>query len=302
MTGNHHGDESGRAGFSLVAVLVFMLIVSAIVVPFAVTAKTRLLIASNGLEQERLSLLAEGLSNVVSSELTNGPVETLAMNSTPMGCQSGELTFEVRIQDHNGLIDLNAADADLLALGFVSLGFDRGTAGDLAKAALRFRVNASAFAAQSDPATSSVGPLESKGAPFESVSELKEFSGLGSKRLEDLYAVFTVHSKRGTTSLEHAPGRLRASLVEPGTGAATTQVAPIAPAFTVEVTARRNGSAIVGRSGFIIEMFPDSVAGFRRLARNPTNAVDPAPARSFTTNCDALFGAEAAQALREFAS
>ena len=64
------GGESASSGFSLVAVLVFMLIVSAIVVPFAVTAKTRLMIANNEVEQERLSLLAEGLGNVVASELT----------------------------------------------------------------------------------------------------------------------------------------------------------------------------------------------------------------------------------------
>src|SRR5689334_7368807 len=44
------GADSASAGFSLVAVLVFMLIVSAIVVPFAVTARTRLMIANNELE------------------------------------------------------------------------------------------------------------------------------------------------------------------------------------------------------------------------------------------------------------
>ncbi|TIX95002.1 MAG: general secretion pathway protein GspK, partial [Mesorhizobium sp.] len=65
MNGDRGDDESASAGFSLVAVLVFMLIVSAIVVPFAVTAKTRLMIANNEVEQERLSLLAEGLVNVM---------------------------------------------------------------------------------------------------------------------------------------------------------------------------------------------------------------------------------------------
>lgn len=63
-------DENASSGFSLSAVLVFMLIVSAIIVPFAVTAKTQLMIANNEVEQERLRLIAEGVGNVVASQLT----------------------------------------------------------------------------------------------------------------------------------------------------------------------------------------------------------------------------------------
>ncbi|RWF61191.1 MAG: general secretion pathway protein GspK, partial [Mesorhizobium sp.] len=149
MSGDRSGDERTSDGFSLVAVLIFMLIVSAIVVPFAVTAKTRLMIANNEVEQERLSLLAEGLANVVSSELADGSAtEELPLDSTRMGCRSGEFTFDVRIQDHGGLIDLNAADAQLLSLGFASLGFDRQTSKALVEAAIQFRGNANAFAAQ----------------------------------------------------------------------------------------------------------------------------------------------------------
>ena len=103
--------ESSTAGFSLVAVLVFMLIVSTIVVPFAVTARTRLMIANNELEQERLSLLAEGLGNVVASELTGEQATPkLPLDSTPAACRSGKYSFVLRVQDHGGLIDLNGAD------------------------------------------------------------------------------------------------------------------------------------------------------------------------------------------------
>lgn len=305
MNGDRGDDESASAGFSLVAVLVFMLIVSAIVVPFAVTAKTRLMIANNEIEQERLSLLAEGLVNVVSSGLADGSMtEKLLLDSTPTGCRSGEFIFDVRIQDHSGLIDLNAADAHLLSLGFASLGFDRKISEALAEGAIQFRGSTNAFAAQAEPATS-IGPPQNKQAPFESASELQEFSTLASTSLHDLYGVFTVNSKRGTLSLDHAPNRLRAVLADgSGSGASIMQGAADGPTYTIEITARRNGSGIVGQAGFIVESFPASAAGFRRLSRNPAaEIVDLASSMpSRATDCDGLFGTEIAQILRHWAS
>ncbi|MER9651736.1 hypothetical protein [Mesorhizobium sp. M0199] len=303
MSGDRFGDESTSAGFSLVAVLVFMLIVSAIVVPFAVTAKTRLMIANNEVEQERLSLLAEGLANVVSSELANvSATEKLPLDATPTACRSGEFSFDIRIQDHGGLIDLNAADAHLLSLGFASLGFDLQTSEELAEAAIQFRGSTNAFAAQAEPVTS-VGPPQNKQAPFESVSELQEFSALASTPLQDLYDAFTVFSKRGTLSLGRASSRLRTVLAgASGSGTSTTQGASEASTYSVQVSARRDGSGIIGQSGFMIENFPASAAGFRRLSRSPAADIIKLAATTSSGNCDALFGTEAAQILRGFAS
>ncbi|MER9071070.1 type II secretion system protein GspK [Mesorhizobium sp. M0902] len=306
MSGDRFGDESTSAGFSLVAVLVFMLIVSAIVVPFAVTAKTRLMIANNEVEQERLSLLAEGLADVVSSELADGfATEKLPPDSTPTACRSGEFTFDVRIQDHSGLIDLNAADAALLSLGFASLGFDRQMSEELAEAAIQFRSSINAFAAQAAEPATAVGPAQNKQAPFESVSELQEFSALASTPLHDLHDVFTVFSKRGTLNLDHAPSRLRTVLAgSPASSASITQEATEGSAYSVEVSARRDGSGIAGQVGFIIEKFPASAAGFRRISRTPAAEIADLAATTSSrfTDCDALFGTEAAQILMGWAS
>ncbi|MER9934321.1 hypothetical protein [Mesorhizobium sp. M0088] len=291
------GHESASAGFSLVAVLVFMLIVSATVVPFAVTAKTRLMIANNEVEQERLSLLAEGLGNVVASELTGGSgTKTFPLDSTPAACRSGAFSFDVRVQDHGGLIDLNAADDHLLALGFASLGFEQQTSQALAEAAMRFRDNAKLFAGQPRP-RSSVGPPEDKQAPFESVSELQEFSALASVPLQSLHAVFTVNSKRGTISADHAPNRLRAVLAS-GTSASVVQAAADASAYTVDVVVRRDGSGITGEAGFIIEKSPTNPTAFSRVSRSPVTAAAALPAVVGATGCEVLFGTEAAQILR----
>ncbi|MER9298044.1 general secretion pathway protein GspK [Mesorhizobium sp. M0621] len=294
------GNESPNSGFSLVAVLVFMLIVSAIVVPFAVTAKTRLMIANNEVEQERLSLLAEGLGNLVASELTGGSgTKTFALDSTPAACRSGAFSFDVRVQDHGGLIDLNAADDNLLALGFASLGFEQQASQALAEAALRFRDNAKLFAGKPGP-RSAVGSPQDKQAPFESVSELQEFAALASVPLQALHAAFTVNSKRGTISADRAPNRLRAALAT-GSSAALVQAAE-ASAYTIDVAVTRDGSGITGQAGFIIEKSPVSDTAFRRVSRSPARDAGTLPADAGSAGCEVLFGTEAAQLLQGWSS
>ena len=124
---------SHTSGFALVAVLVFLLIVSAITSTFALTAWSRLKIASNETESQRLGLLAEGLTNVLAARLSSGgPEITLPLNFEPVSCVAGNLTVVMRLQRHSGLIDLNAADHNLLAQGFASLGLDEETSTALA--------------------------------------------------------------------------------------------------------------------------------------------------------------------------
>lgn len=293
-------DESARSGFSLVAVLVFMLIVSAIVVPFAVTAKTRLMIANSEVEQERMSLLAEGLGNVVASMLTSASGgQKFPLDSTPASCWSGGFSFTVRVQDHGGLIDLNAADDRLLGLGFAALGFEQQKSDELAKVTIRFRDNTKLFA-DLPQSRSAAGPPEDKQAPFESVSELQEFSALSSIPLRTLNGVFTVNSKRGTISADRAPDRLRAALAA-GSSASVVQAVADASAYTVDVVVRRDGSGISGEAGFIIEKSPTGAA-FSRVSRSPAAEAGALPPIADTAGCEVLFGAEVARILRGWSS
>lgn len=293
--------EGNNSGFALVAVLVFMLAVSAIVVPFALSARTRLMIANNEIEQDRLSLLADGLTNVVSGELFDGPnLKGMSTNAEPERCRSGHLAFEVRVQDHAGLIDLNAGGEPLLAKGFAALGIDKQTAAMLAKAVVTFRTPKNAFAASAEQ-DAGLGTQDNKYAPFESVSELQEFPALASVPLHDLHAIFTVNTKRGTVALASTPKRLRNVL-----GGDDTQVVVggtgESPAFTVEITTRRDMSGIVGQAGFVIEKSPSSPSGFRRVSSVPiVEAIDD-PGPKTTTSCDRLFGSATARLLEQWSS
>ncbi|WP_189521599.1 general secretion pathway protein GspK [Mesorhizobium sp. M1B.F.Ca.ET.045.04.1.1] len=303
LRSDHPGNDAGHGGFALVAVLVFMLLVSAIVVPFALMARTRLMIASNEAEQQRLALVADGLVNVISAELFNGSeADSQSMNGEPSECRAGHMIFEVRVQDHDGLIDLNAGEAVLLARGFDSLGFDRQNAEALARSVISFRTAVSAFESAAERAPSPE-PREDKHAPFESVSELQEFSALAATRLHDLYQVFTVNLKRGSINLASAPKRLR-DVFDGDREQMASRTTNRSPVYSVEIVVRREGSGIVGRAGFVVERFPQLAAGFRRTALIPgggiadsSSAMPPSMA-----SCDAMFGSPVAEMLGKWAS
>ncbi|TGP85417.1 MULTISPECIES: general secretion pathway protein GspK [unclassified Mesorhizobium] len=294
MVFDRSADKS--AGFALVAVLVFMLIVSAIVAPFALTARSRLMIAANETEQQRLAMAADGLVNVVAGELFDG-TSKLPQNAQPTRCHAGHFSFELSVQDHRGLIDLNAADDELLAEGLASFGFDPLMAGEIAKAIVTFRSPPHAFAAGAQP-RSSLGPSQNKSAAFESVSELQEFSALASIPLRDLYAVFTVDLKQGAIVLAKAPNRLRNFI---NTALQAEQPADSdknrGSLYTVEVTARRDGSGIAGHAGFVVERSALAATGFVRLSRMPAAEIDSPAASVLVIGCDGLFGTAVAQIL-----
>ncbi|TGR84234.1 general secretion pathway protein GspK [Mesorhizobium sp. M2D.F.Ca.ET.223.01.1.1] len=291
-------DRDNDAGFALVAVLVFMLIVSAIVVPFAMTARSQLMIASNETEQQRLAMVADGLVNVVASELFDGSATSkLPQNAQPARCHAGHFSFELSVQDHRGLIDLNAANDQLLAQGLASFGFDPRMAGEIAKAIVTFRSPPNPFAGGTQP-RSSLGPSRNKFAAFESVSELQEFSALASIPLRDLYAVFTVDLKQGAIVSAKAPNRLRGFV-----NTASQAEQPADPdknggsLYTIEVTARRDGSGIAGHAGFVVERSALAATGFVRLSRMPAAEIDSPAASVPAIGCDGLFGTAVAQIL-----
>ncbi|WP_322414112.1 pilus assembly PilX N-terminal domain-containing protein [Mesorhizobium huakuii] len=91
--------EPHSSGFALVAVLVFLLIVSAITSTFALTAWTQLKIASNETESQRLGLVAEGLTNVLVARLSGDGADLgLPLNFEPISCTTGGLTVVTRLQ------------------------------------------------------------------------------------------------------------------------------------------------------------------------------------------------------------
>jgi len=276
--------EPRSSGFALVAVLVFLLVVSTITAGFALAAWTRRTVATNELQTQKLSLLAEGLTNVLAARLSGeGSGSQLPGNFEPVACKASGLTIVTRLQGHAGLIDLNAADHDLMALGFASLGLDAETSRDLSIAVEYFRSGASIFAAAAKAKVDVAGGY--KFAQFESVAELQDFAPLRTVPLAALYRTFTI-SSRGAFVPAEAPAALAAVV----RGKVADRLSRSVPesAFTIQVAVRQRRSPILGSAGYIFESRSDGK--LRRAAAYPAFSADEPAFAGVTASCDTVFG------------
>jgi len=279
--------EPGSSGFALIAVLVFLLMVSAITAGFALAAWTRRAVATNELEVQKLDLLAEGLTNVLAARLSGEGAEIgIPSNFEPVACKAGDLTIVAWLQGHAGLIDINAANHALLALGFASLGLDSETARDLSTAVEYFRSGASIFAAAAKARVEITGGY--KFARFESVAELQDFAPLRMVPLTALYQTFTVNARSGAFVPSEAPAALaalaRGKVPERALGPGGAREA----AFTIQVAASRRGSPIVGSATYVFESRSDG--SLRRIATYPLLGPDEAVPAGAPVSCDLVFG------------
>ncbi|MEP6564732.1 MAG: hypothetical protein ABJB10_06300, partial [Mesorhizobium sp.] len=191
----------------------------------------------------------------------------------PIACTASGLAIVTRLQGHAGLIDLNAADHNLLALGFASLGLDAEASRDLSIAVEYFRSSASIFAAAAKAKVEVEVEGGYKFAQFESVAELQDFTPLRTMALVDLYGTFTVNSPSGAFIAAEAPPAL-AAVARNGMQGRVSHRAPEA-AFTIQVAIMQRGSPIVGSVSYIFES--RTGGNLRQTAMYPHVQFLPAP-------------------------
>ncbi|KAF1717274.1 general secretion pathway protein GspK [Pseudoxanthomonas wuyuanensis] len=117
---------------------------------------------------------------------------------------------EVRIVDESGKVDLNQADAPLLASLMMALGHERPLAEALAAAILDWRdadaLSQPSFSAE-DPDYAAAGlPYGAKDAPFDTVAELGQVLGMTPEIFATLAPYLTIHSGRAMPDATYAPG------------------------------------------------------------------------------------------------
>lgn len=251
-----------EAGFALVAVLWFLLLVAAVVAPFAVAARTDFWIASNTREQTRLNTLADGLSTLLALKVVGNEgaalLAELPPNSTPASCTAGRYTIAMQLQDQTGLVDLNAADEAILAIGLRSIGVARDAAGAAAETIVRYRSYQSGTSImRSNEVTGGL-----KGQSFESVVELSDLKQLGNLEPADLHRAFTVHSGQSIVTASLSPARLANLLKLPAEAAASRG---LSSSFAVEVSVRDRTTAIKGYAGFLTEPSEPPNPPFKRI-------------------------------------
>lgn len=255
-------SDDTQAGFALVVVLWFLVLMAAFVGPFALAARTSAMITANQHEKEKLNLLADGLTTLLADSLAANSelAGTLPLNSQPINCSTERIEISLIVQDQSGLIDLNAADDATITTGLRSFGVGEDLVQDLSAAVMIYRSYAASLEGLKPQAITIAGGL--KRAPFESVVELTDFAPLARIDAAQLHATFTVHSGAGIVNRAVSPARLVPFInAAPGAGGQSQGLRRV----SIEASARNRKTAIAGYAGYIVELSQGQYNRFRRV-------------------------------------
>lgn len=286
-------------GFALAAVLGFILIISAFLSNFAVSSRVHMLTTSNIFEETKARWAIEALLTEVAREYAQSTLASTVYSPfnlrEAVACQAGPVAISLRLQEHSGLIDLNAASVELLALGYQSLGLDAEVSQRLAEQTDQYR-----------NMTPSPDPLPIDGAvadgykhaAFEDVRELYDFEPLRAFAQATLMQTFTVFTKSGTLSAENLPEKLHAAINASGQkaeawlvhGAAGSRVITVEMWIQSRKTAPKYAAAI-------FRLFGDG-ADVRQLTGVAPMSTDTSPRVQVNSGCATIFGYDVARLLQ----
>lgn len=290
--------ERKQDGFALIAVLLFLMITSAIITPMVLAARTDFQLASRKYLNTRLAVLAEGILNVVIWQLatfTESKNDNLLLNSAPMQAVCGNHAITIVIQDQASLIDINVAPLALLEAGFNALDFSRGDASELGKTVIAYRLPEDAGANIPNMADElSVGL---KHFAFEAIEELYEFPGFAKMSPDDISKVFTIYGRRESVNSQNMSDILSKILPDQATGQFPFIVEGEFPLLYGEIRVKVESLDFnaSGFSGAMIEI-PEGQPGIYNILER---VVDPGilgSKKRFNANarCEDLFGGQIA--------
>jgi general secretion pathway protein K len=238
-------------GFALAVVLAFLLLAAAFAAPFLTEAKIQALVTRNTGQSIREKVLLRGLIEMAGTRFFELYQDRNTDVASAVRCPAaglGRTDVIFHFQDHSGLIDLNAAAAEVLAIGFESLAIRRGDAVRLAGDVVRFRSvdDGQRLTGERTPPRGG-----HKHALFERSAELLDFPAGIDIGLDEIDSVFTVHSGTGTVDDAAARGALSAQLGALKAGERFFVVSDVrrGAALTVEAElVSANGRSVSGRA------------------------------------------------------
>jgi hypothetical protein len=287
------------AGFALFVVLSFLLIATSVTVPFLMNSKISALVSRNTVQTTREKELLRGILLVTALRYYELYQIRQSRPVRAVSCVFPEISLSLNIQDHSGLIDLNAASADLLSLGFLSYDLPSLTALRLAETVVRFR---SVDAAISSPENGLAVRNGYKNALFEDVEELHDLLVAANTPIANLHHVFTVQSGTGTIDAATAPKQLLAVIEErPAIDRYflvndTRRINAIS--VFVEIS-NQNGSETSARATFGPSGNEALPVFLSPVKLNQKSDAREASARDGKVNCDQFFDQQMLQALAE---
>jgi hypothetical protein len=209
----------GDGGFVLVSVLWLLALLTLVMLVLLTAVRLDVRATGQLIGHAEAEALADGLLRLVALRLGDSNRRPLAdagfaRDGTPMRCGHGDAAVAIAATDVAGLVDLNAASANLLEWLLHGLGVAPEKAVALAAAIVDFRDEDDvpgpngAESAAYRAAGLGHGP---KNAPFETVTELDQVLGMDLALLNRLRAVATVHSRQPGIDASVAPRELLAA-------------------------------------------------------------------------------------------
>lgn len=214
-----------QRGMALIIVLWIIVLLGIMAAGHSKNVHTEVQLAARQVETARARGLAEAAVNHVILEMLGKRLaEPLLTNGTPFPLAVRDDVVTVAVRNTSGLVDLNAAAADLLDGTFKACGIEMTDRAALVDAVLDWRDgdNLTHLNGLEDGDYAAMGvPWASRDGEFSSVEELRYLPGISQPLFECMAPLVTVHSGRGGIDLESAPPilvtALSGNIIEPAT-------------------------------------------------------------------------------------
>ena len=198
-----------QRGIALIIVLWLIVLLGVMAAGHARNVHTETLLASRQLESARARALAEaGVQHAIIELLARNSVREWPINGTITTVHIDGHEVSIAVRDATGLIDLNAASADLLAAAFAATGSDGGWRQEIVDAILDWRDGDKLRhlnGAEDDDYRAAGLDWTARDGAFASVDELRYVLGMRQEIFDELAPFLTVHSARPGINLEYAP-------------------------------------------------------------------------------------------------
>ena len=212
-------------GMALIVVLWLIVLLGIMAAGHSRNTHTDTLLASRQFAAAKARGLAEaGINHTILEMLADNSDRHFPVDGSVFTVDVLNKTVTVAIRDATGLVDLNAANHDLIGAALRACGLSEGRRRDLVDAILdwRDRDDLSHLDGVEDDDYVAAGlPWTSRDGAFMAIDELRYLPGMEQALFERLAPLVTIHSRRGGINLEYAPPILIAALtgdeVEPAT-------------------------------------------------------------------------------------